>query len=209
MRPTRRRPPAGREPRRRNRRRGRSAEQNSRGTSWPAIISRNVARSISARCRTSPSSDIVDGSTERRAMASASRPAHFISSVRRCAAQGFDQRGALVAQPRSVLTRVVVGRLAVRGEHVGASGRGHGRDHRKRACRPARDYSTGVTSTIGSRQWRGGVGLVALGRGVQHELGAADDAAVAVVDVFELGLARIGRRIALGEVGDRCAPPIR
>jgi hypothetical protein len=33
------------------------SEQNSRGTSCPAIISRNVARSISARCRTSPSSD--------------------------------------------------------------------------------------------------------------------------------------------------------
>ena len=58
-------------------------EQNSRGTSWPAIITRNVARSTSARCRTSPRSDIVDGSTERRAMASASRPAHFISKVRR------------------------------------------------------------------------------------------------------------------------------
>ena len=55
----------------------------SRGTSCPAIITRNVARSISARCRTSPSSDIVDGSTERRAIASASRPEHFISNVRR------------------------------------------------------------------------------------------------------------------------------
>ena len=53
------------------------------GTSCPAIISRNPLRSIPARCRTSPSSDIVDGSTERRAIASASRPAHFISNVRR------------------------------------------------------------------------------------------------------------------------------
>ena len=35
------------------------------------------------------------------------------------------QRGALVAQPRPVLTRVVVGRPAVRGEHVGSPGRGH------------------------------------------------------------------------------------
>ena len=60
-----------------------SPEPNSRGTSWPAIITRNVKRSPSARCRTSPSSDIVDGSTERRAMASASRPAHFSSKVRR------------------------------------------------------------------------------------------------------------------------------
>ncbi len=58
-------------------------EQNSRGTSWPAIIARNVARSASARCRSSPSSDIVDGSTERRAIALASRPEHFISTVRR------------------------------------------------------------------------------------------------------------------------------
>ena len=51
--------------------------------SWPAIITRNVARWTSARCRTNPTSNIVDGSTERRAMASASRPEHFISSVRR------------------------------------------------------------------------------------------------------------------------------
>jgi len=46
-------------------------------------MTRNVARSCSARCRTSPSSDIVDGSTERRAMASASSPEHFISNVSR------------------------------------------------------------------------------------------------------------------------------
>jgi hypothetical protein len=59
------------------------SEQNNRGASSPAISTRNVARSISARCRTSPRSDVVDGSTERRAMASASRPAHFISSARR------------------------------------------------------------------------------------------------------------------------------
>src|SRR5580693_321287 len=59
------------------------AEQYSRGTSWPAISTRNVARSTSARCRTSPSSDIVDGSAERRAIASASSPAHFISRVKR------------------------------------------------------------------------------------------------------------------------------
>jgi hypothetical protein len=56
------------------------SEQNSRGTSCPAISSRNVARSISARCRTNPRSDIVDGSTERRAIASASSPEHFISN---------------------------------------------------------------------------------------------------------------------------------
>jgi hypothetical protein len=37
------------------------------------------------------------------------------------------------AQPRSVLTRVVVRRLAVRSEHVGSSGRGHGR-HRPRCA---------------------------------------------------------------------------
>src|SRR6266566_6815900 len=53
------------------------------GPSCPAIITRNVARSPSARCRTIPSSDIVDGSTERRAIAAASRPEHFISNVRR------------------------------------------------------------------------------------------------------------------------------
>jgi hypothetical protein len=53
------------------------------GTSCAAIIFRNVARSTSARCRTIPSSDIVDGSTTRRAICSASRPAHLISKVRR------------------------------------------------------------------------------------------------------------------------------
>jgi hypothetical protein len=55
------------------------------------------------------------------------------------AAQGFGQRGALVAQPQPVLTRVVVGRLAVRAEHVGSPGRRHGRNHRRCAWRPARD----------------------------------------------------------------------
>ena len=44
---------------------------------------RSARRSISARCRTSPSSDIVDGSADRRAIASASSPEHFISTVRR------------------------------------------------------------------------------------------------------------------------------
>ena len=50
---------------------------------------------------------------------------------------------------------------------------------------PESGYSTGVTSTMGSRQWRGASGIVAFGRGEQHELGAAHDAAVAVVDVLE------------------------
>ncbi len=43
------------------------------------------------------------------------------------AAQAFDQRGALVAQPWFVLTRVVVRRFPVGGEHVGSPGRGHRR----------------------------------------------------------------------------------
>jgi hypothetical protein len=38
-----------------------------------------------------------------------------------------------------VLTRVVVRRLAVRSEHVGSPGRGHGRHHRRCAWRPATD----------------------------------------------------------------------
>jgi hypothetical protein len=39
--------------------------------------------------------------------------------------QGFDQRGALVAQRRAVLPLVV---LEI-DKHVGSSGRGHGRNH--------------------------------------------------------------------------------
>ena len=46
-------------------------------------------------------------------------------------AHGLDQRRALVAQRRSVLTRVVLRGLAVRGEHVSSSGGGHGLDHRR------------------------------------------------------------------------------
>ena len=52
-------------------------------------------------------------------------------------AQDFDKRGALISQPWSVLTRVVVRRLAVRSEHVGSSGRGHG--HKLSAMRKAAD----------------------------------------------------------------------
>ena len=83
MRPTPPRRPAGRQPHRRNPRRGWCAEQKSRGTSCPAIRIRNASCSTSARCRSIPRSDIVDGSTDRRAKASASRPEHFISNVSR------------------------------------------------------------------------------------------------------------------------------
>jgi DNA-binding CsgD family transcriptional regulator len=54
-------------------------------------------------------------------------------------AQGFGQRAALVPQPWPALTRVVVGRLAVRGEHVGSPGRRHGRNHPRCGRRPATD----------------------------------------------------------------------
>ena len=63
-------------------------------------------------------------------------------------AQRFDQRGALVAQRWSVLTRVVVRRLAVSGEHVGSSGRRHGRHHRRCPWRPTR----GLTTPLGLRR---------------------------------------------------------
>ena len=44
---------------------------------------RNQPRSTSAMCLTSPSSDILDGSTDRAASAAASRPEHLSSSVLR------------------------------------------------------------------------------------------------------------------------------
>ena len=83
MRPTPPQPPGGREQRRRNHRHGRCRSRTAGARPVPPSSPGTSPRSISARCRTSPRSDIVDGSTERRAMASASRPEHFISNVRR------------------------------------------------------------------------------------------------------------------------------
>ena len=135
MRPTPPQPPGGRERRRRNRRHGRcrsrtagarpvppSSPGTSPAPSRPGVAPAPGATSSTARRNAAPSPPHQDLRT--------SSP-----SVRRSTAQGFDQRGALVAQPWSVLTRVVVGRLAVRGEHVGSSGRGHGRHHRRCARR--------------------------------------------------------------------------
>ena len=51
------------------------------GTSSPDITRRNQCRSTSAMCRIRPSSDMVDGATERRASCSPSRSGHFISRV--------------------------------------------------------------------------------------------------------------------------------
>ncbi len=76
------------------------------------------ARSTSARWRTGPSSDSVEESMERQTMASASRPSHFGLPGEAQTAQRLHQRGALVSQTCSVFTRVVVGKLAVLGEHV-------------------------------------------------------------------------------------------
>ena len=53
------------------------------GASTPAITCRNQYRSASERWRTSPSNDRSEGSTERQAMARASKPAHLSSSVSR------------------------------------------------------------------------------------------------------------------------------
>ncbi len=58
-------------------------EENRSGTSSPAMNQRNQPRSTSDMCRTSPRSDILDGSADRRASASASSPEHFSSSVLR------------------------------------------------------------------------------------------------------------------------------
>ena len=71
-------------------------------------------------------------------------------------------------------------------------------------------YSTGVTSDHGLAAVPGRVGHLALGRGVQHDLGAAHDAPVAVVDVFELD-ARSGRAAARAfeKLRDRLRAPIR
>src|SRR5690242_15252326 len=60
-----------------------SGEENRSGTSSPAMNHRNQPRSTSDMCRISPSSDILDGSTDRRASASASSPEHFSSRVLR------------------------------------------------------------------------------------------------------------------------------
>src|SRR6266516_5632123 len=51
--------------------------------SSPANRRRNQPRSTSAMCRTRPSSEIVDGSTARRASCPASSPSHFSCSVSR------------------------------------------------------------------------------------------------------------------------------
>jgi len=48
------------------------------------MIRRNQISSTSAMCRTMPSSDSDDGSTDRRARPSGSSPEHFSSSVPRC-----------------------------------------------------------------------------------------------------------------------------
>jgi hypothetical protein len=53
------------------------------GRSCPAILIRNQFCSTPAMCRTNPSRDRLDGSTARRARSAASRPEHFIRSVRR------------------------------------------------------------------------------------------------------------------------------
>lgn len=47
------------------------------------LIQLRQSRSPSARCRSRPSSDIVDGGTDRRASCCASSPAHFICKVSR------------------------------------------------------------------------------------------------------------------------------
>jgi hypothetical protein len=54
-------------------------------------------------------------------------------------AQGLDQRDAFIAQPWPVLTRIIIRRLAVRGEHIGSPGRGHDRNHRRCAWLPTTD----------------------------------------------------------------------
>ena len=48
---------------------------------WRGWIQPRQSRSTSARCRSRPSSDMVDGGTDRRASCSAPSPSHFISRV--------------------------------------------------------------------------------------------------------------------------------
>jgi hypothetical protein len=60
-----------------------SADQYSGRASPCAVTRRNQLRSTSALWRTGPSSDIVEGGTERRASWAASRPTRFISIVSR------------------------------------------------------------------------------------------------------------------------------
>ena len=50
---------------------------------WRSITRRHHEYSTAARCRSRPSSDIVDGGTDRRASCSASRPSHWRSKVAR------------------------------------------------------------------------------------------------------------------------------
>lgn len=53
------------------------------GSGSPSPSQLRQSLSTSARCRSSPSSDIVDGGTDLRASCSASSPSHFIRRVRR------------------------------------------------------------------------------------------------------------------------------